>query len=70
MAMLLKQKPDFSGIPAALLKLAEGFRRKGMAEKHQKCLLLLLGKRYADSAEGRIARKNPQKPKGAPGTPA
>jgi hypothetical protein len=40
-----------------------------MAEKHQKCLLLL-GRRYADSAEGRIARKNQQKPKGAPGTPA
>jgi membrane associated rhomboid family serine protease len=69
MAMLLRQKPDLPGIPAALLKLAEGFRRKGMAEKHQKCLLLL-GRRYADSAEGRIARKNPQKPKGAPGTPA
>ena len=69
MAMLLRQKPDLPGIPAALLKLAEGFRRKGMAEKHQKCLLLL-GKRYADSAEGRIARKNQQKPKGAPGTPA
>jgi len=32
-----------------------------MGEKHQKCLMLL-GRRYPDSAEGRIARKNPQKP--------
>jgi membrane associated rhomboid family serine protease len=69
MAMFLKQRPDLAGIPAALLKLAEGFRRKGMGEKHQKCLMLL-GKRYPDSTEGQIARKNLQKPNGANVTPA
>jgi membrane associated rhomboid family serine protease len=59
MAMFLKQRPDLPGIPAALLKLADGFRQKGMGEKHQKCLRLL-GKRYPDSSESQIARKNLQ----------
>jgi membrane associated rhomboid family serine protease len=69
MAMFLRQRPNLPGIPAALLKLAEGFRRKGMAEKYQKCLLLL-GKRYPDSAEGRIARKNLQQPAQRPVAPS
>jgi TolA-binding protein len=59
MAMFLKQRPDLPGIPAALLKLADGFRQKGMGEKHQKCLRLL-GKRYPDSSESQITRKNLQ----------
>ncbi len=69
MAMFLKQRPDLPGIPAALFKLADGFRRKGMGEKHQNCLKLL-GKRYPGSTEGQIARKNLKKPDEAPGTPA
>jgi len=68
MAMLLKQKPDLPGIPAALLKLAEGFRRKGMGAKHQKCLMLL-GQRYPGSSESQIARKNLQNPNQPLGTP-
>jgi tetratricopeptide (TPR) repeat protein len=69
MVMFLKQRPDLPGIPAALFKLADGFRQKGMSEKHQKCLMLL-GKRYANSAEGQIARKNLQKPALTPGASA
>lgn len=57
MAMILKQRPELPGIPAALLKLAEGFRRNGMGAKHQKCFMLL-DRRYPDSTENRIARKN------------
>jgi membrane associated rhomboid family serine protease len=68
MAMFLKQKPDLPGIPAALLKLADGFHRKGIKEKHQRCLILL-GKKYPDSAEGQMARRNLHKPVPAPGTP-
>ena len=69
MSMFLKQKPDLPGIPAALLKLAEGFREKGIGEKHHRCLMLL-GKRFPDTTEGQIARKNLQKPTPTPGTPA
>jgi membrane associated rhomboid family serine protease len=69
MAMILKQRPELPGIPAALLKLAEGYRRSGMVEKHQKCLMLL-GRRYPGSTENQIARKNLQRPNEAPGTPA
>jgi membrane associated rhomboid family serine protease len=66
MAMLLKQKPDMPGVPAALWKLADGFRKHGMGAKHQQCLMLL-GTRYPDSTEGQIARKNLQKPAQIPG---
>jgi len=69
MAMFLKQKPDLPGIPPALLKLADGYRRKGTKEKYQRCLLLL-EKKYPDSAEGQIARGQLQKPAQAPGAPA
>jgi TolA-binding protein len=69
LAMFLKQKPDLPGIPQALLKLADGFRRKGTKEKYQRCLILL-GKKYPDSTEGQIARRHLQKPAQAPGAPA
>jgi membrane associated rhomboid family serine protease len=68
MAMFLKQRPNLAGIPAALLKLADGFRLKGMREKQQRCLMLL-GKRYPDSTEGQIARKNLRNPNHIFGTP-
>jgi membrane associated rhomboid family serine protease len=57
LAVFLKQKPNFPGIPRALLKLAGGYRQKGIKSKYQKCLNLL-GKRYPDSLEGQIARGN------------
>ena len=69
MAMFLKQKPNLPGIPQALLKLADGFRRKEIKEKYQKCLILL-GKKYPESAEGQIARRNLQKPDEAHGVSA
>ncbi len=69
MAMFLKKRPDLPGIPAALFKMADAFRQKGMGDKHQKCLMLL-GKRYPGSTEGHIAQKKLQKPNGAPGAPA
>ncbi len=69
MGMFLRQKPNLPGIPQALLKLAEGFRRKGIMEKHQKCLILL-GKKYPESAEAQIARRNLQKPAQTPAAPA
>jgi hypothetical protein len=69
MAMFLKQKPDLPGIPQALLKLADGFRQKGTTEKYQRCLILL-GKKYPDSAEGQIARRQLQKPAQASGAAA
>jgi membrane associated rhomboid family serine protease len=69
MAMFLKQKPNLPGIPQALLKLAEGFRQKEIKEKYQKCLILL-GKKYPESAEAQIARRNLQKSDKAHGAPA
>ena len=69
MAMFLRQKPNLPGIPQALLKLADGFRQKGIMTKYQRCLILI-GKKYPDSAEDQIARKHLQKPAQAPGAPA
>ena len=69
MAMFLKQQANFPGIPEALLKLADGFRQKGVAEKYHRCLMLLRN-RFPDTAEGQIARKNLQKPIKAPSTQA
>jgi len=69
MAVVLKQKPNLPGIPPVLLKLAEGFRRKGITEKNQKCLILL-GKNYPQSAEAQVARRCLQIPSQAPAAPA
>ena len=69
MAMFLKQKPNLPGIPQALLKLADGYRQKGTRQKYQRCLILL-DKKYPDSTEGQIARRQLQKPAQAPGAPA
>ena len=69
MAMFLKQKPNLPGIPQALLKLADGYCQKGLPQKYQRCLLLL-GKKYPDSAEGQIARGKLQNSSQAHGTAA
>jgi membrane associated rhomboid family serine protease len=55
--MFLKQKPDFPGIPTAMLKLAGGYRQKGFKKKYQHCLQLL-GRSYPNSAEAQIARQS------------
>ena len=55
--MFLKQKPDFPGIPTALLKLAGGYRQKGIKKKYQSCLQLL-GRNYPNSSEAQIARQS------------
>jgi len=59
MAVVLKQKPNLPGIPQVLLRLAEEFRRKGEEQKHHQCLILL-GKKYPQSAEAQIARRGLQ----------
>lgn len=57
MALFLKQKPDFPGLPSALLRLANGYRRQGVDYKYRGCLKLI-HKRYPESNEGRIASEN------------
>jgi TolA-binding protein len=56
LAMFIKQKPDFPGIPSALLKLATGYRHKGVNLKYQK-YLQLIDKRYPNSSESEMARR-------------
>ena len=53
-ALFLKQKPDYPGLPAALLTLAQEYRQKRNKTKYQTCLKLLQT-RYPASAEGRLA---------------
>ena len=57
LAMFIKQKPDFPGIPSALLKLATGYRQKGVNLKYQK-FLQVIDKKYPNSSEGEIARRH------------
>ena len=54
--VLMKKAPSESGIPAAFLKLAQAFQKKGMAEQHKSCLQLLI-KRFPASAEAQIAKR-------------
>jgi membrane associated rhomboid family serine protease len=56
LAMIIKRKPDFPGIPGALLKLATGYRQKGGHSKSQKYLHVITRK-YPDSTESEIARR-------------
>jgi membrane associated rhomboid family serine protease len=56
LAMIIKRKPDFPGIPSALLKLATGYRQKGGSSKCQKYLQLITSK-YPNSTECEIARR-------------
>lgn len=57
LAMFIKQKPDFPGIPSALLKLATGYHQKGVNLKYQK-FLQVIDKKYPNSSEGEIARRH------------
>ena len=56
LAMFLKQKPQFPGVPAALMKLATSYGDKGNQARAQKCLTLL-SKRYPESPEAVMAAK-------------
>ena len=53
-ALFLKQKPNYPGIPTALLSLANEYRQKQNTRKYQTCLKLLKT-RYPASSEGQIA---------------
>ena len=54
--MLMKKRPDLAGIPTALLKLASGYRQKGMRDNWKKCLAVICS-RYPHSGEAQIARR-------------
>jgi len=54
LAGLIKNSPRQAGIPGALLKLANGYRRRGKAEKCRRCLSIILS-RYPYSDEATIA---------------
>jgi membrane associated rhomboid family serine protease len=56
LAMIIKRKPDFPGIPSALLKLATGYRQKGGNSKDQKYLQIIT-RNYPNSTECEIARR-------------
>jgi membrane associated rhomboid family serine protease len=56
LAMFLKQKPQFPGVPATLMKLATSYKDKGNHARAQKCLTLL-SKRYPESPEAVMAAK-------------
>ena len=53
-ALFLKQKPNYPGIPTALLSLANEYRQKQNSRKYRTCLKLLQT-RYPASSEGQIA---------------
>lgn len=52
--LFLKQKPNYPGIPSALLALAKEYRQERNRRKYQTCLRLLQT-RYPASAEGQTA---------------
>ena len=56
LSMLMKKRPDLAGIPTALLKLATGYRQKGMRDKWKKCLTVICA-RYPQSGEAQIAKR-------------
>ena len=51
---LLRQKPGTPGLPSALLKLADGFRKKNLPEKAAACLNTVCAK-YPETPAARIA---------------
>jgi membrane associated rhomboid family serine protease len=61
LAVFLKQKPDYPGLPVGLLKLAEGYRDKQRFPKWQQCLKRLCTQ-YPKSPEARLARDLLAKP--------
>jgi tetratricopeptide (TPR) repeat protein len=56
LAVFLKQKPHFPGVPAALMKLATSYQEKGNTAQAQKCLTFL-SRRYPESPEAVLAAK-------------
>ncbi len=61
LALFLRHRPDFPGVPAALLRLSQGYRRKGLLEKYRKCLQVIRSK-YPESTESQIAAGNLKQP--------
>jgi len=56
LAILLKKKSILPGISITLLKLANGYRQKGMHDNRRKVLQVIASK-YPDSPEAQIAKK-------------
>jgi len=56
LAILLKNKSILPGIPMTLLKLANGYRQKGMQDNWKR-VLQVIGSKYPDSPEAQIAKK-------------
>lgn len=56
LAILLKKKSILPGISMTLLKLANGYRQKGMLDNWRK-VLQVIGLKYPDSPEAQIAKK-------------
>jgi len=56
LAILLKKKSILPGISMALLKLANGYRQKGMHD-HWRKILQVIGSKYPDTPEAQIAKK-------------
>jgi len=56
LAILLKKKSILPGISMTLLKLANGYRQKGMQDNWRKVLQVIASK-YPDSPEAQIAKK-------------
>ena len=55
-ALLLKSRPEFPKLPTGILKLAQAYLKKGMKDKGKKCLAII-GRKYPQSPEARIARR-------------
>ncbi|NNK85915.1 MAG: rhomboid family intramembrane serine protease [Desulfobacterales bacterium] len=56
LVVLLKNQPILPGISMTLLKLANGYRQKGMRDSQKKVLQVILAK-YPDTPEAKIAEK-------------
>ena len=56
LSLLLKKKSDLPGMPEALLKLGQSYRKKGMKDNWQKCLRVI-HTQYPDTVEAQIAKK-------------
>ncbi|MBW2607732.1 MAG: rhomboid family intramembrane serine protease [Deltaproteobacteria bacterium] len=56
LSILLKNKSILPGISMTLLKLANGYRQKGMHDNWRK-VLQVIGSKYPDSPEAQIAKK-------------
>lgn len=55
LTFLIKHRPDLPNIPAALLKVADAYKKEGRIKKWESCLNFLCSK-YGGSPEARIAQ--------------